>query len=105
MEKRIANKVNNYQIDFKEQLKCDKVLVQKSGYFSRSAAPNEKDLKLIDNHAVLAVECAINNSSCVVGINQYNNELTCINFNQIKGGKKFDIKAQWFVKLMKDIEC
>ena len=31
--------------NFKDKLKCDKVLVQKSGYFSRSAKPNKKDLE------------------------------------------------------------
>ena len=42
------------------KLKADKVLIQKSGYFSRSASPNDKDLDLIKKSADFAVECAIN---------------------------------------------
>ena len=30
-----------------KELNADKVLVQKSGYFARSAKPNKEDLKLI----------------------------------------------------------
>ena len=32
---------------FKTKLNCDKILVQKSGYYSRSSSPNIEDIKLI----------------------------------------------------------
>ena len=88
---------------FKNKLKCDKVLVQKSGYFSRSAAPNTEDLELIVKHADMAVECAKNGNSGVIGIDEKNNMLSCIDFNRIKGGKPFDINVSWFKKIIKDI--
>jgi pyrophosphate--fructose-6-phosphate 1-phosphotransferase len=31
------------------------------------------------------------------------NQLRAIEFERIKGGKPFNIKAQWFVKLLKEI--
>jgi diphosphate-dependent phosphofructokinase len=89
---------------FKNKLKCDKVLVQKSGYFARSSAPNTKDLHLIENHASLAVKSAVNNISGVVGIDDETNELSCIDFDRIKGGKPFNINIDWFRKLIRKIE-
>ena len=94
-----------YSKYLENRLNCDKVLVQKSGYFSRSSSPNKEDLKLINIHAKLAVECAINKQSGVIGINQDTNKLSCIDFEKIKGGKKFNIKVPWFIKLIKSIEC
>ena len=89
---------------FKNKLNCDKVLVQKSGYFSRSAAPNKADLELINSHCHLAVENSLKSISGVIGIDDENNKLSCINFNRIKGGKPFDINSDWFKKLLKKIQ-
>ena len=87
---------------FKDKLKCDKVLVQKSGYFARSAQPNNEDLKLIKLHADFAVQCALNKHSGVVGIDQQDEKLKCIDFSEIKGGKPFDINKSWFKSLLLD---
>ncbi len=52
---------------FSKKLFSDKVLVQKSGYFSRSAKANRKDLDLIFKSVDFAVNCALNGESGVVG--------------------------------------
>src|SRR3712207_8377928 len=44
---------------FADRLDAAKTLVQKSGYFSRSAAPNDADLELIRSMTDLAVDCAL----------------------------------------------
>ena len=89
---------------FAKSLKADKILVQKSGYFARSAAPNEKDLELIFKTADMAVESALNCQSGVIGLDQdHNDEMRCIEFQRIKGGKSFDIHKEWFQKMLKDI--
>ena len=93
-----------YSNYFKNKLRCDKVLVQKSGYFSRSAAPNKEDIELINNHTKLAVDCALESKSGVIGIDDTNDKLSCINFNRIKGGKPFNTNTDWFKKLLEDIE-
>ena len=93
-----------YSNYFKKKLKCDKVLVQKSGYFSRSAAPNKEDIELINNHTKLAVDCALESKSGVIGIDDKNDKLSCITFNRIKGGKPFDTNTDWFKKLLEHIE-
>ena len=93
-----------YSNYFKKKLKCDKVLVQKSGYFSRSAAPNKEDIELINNHTKLAVDCALESKSGVIGIDDENDKLSCISFDRIKGGKPFDTNTDWFKKLLEDIE-
>ncbi len=89
---------------FAKEIRAEKVLVQKSGYFARSAAPNEMDMELIRNTAKLAIECAENKNSGVIGIDEDNgNQLNCINFDRIKGGKPFDTSSSWFTKMLNEI--
>jgi diphosphate-dependent phosphofructokinase len=89
---------------FADMIGAEKVLIQKSGYFARSAAPNQKDLELIKKSALLAVECALSGTSGVIGMDEdSNNELRCIDFVKIKGGKPFNIKNEWFTAMLKDI--
>lgn len=89
---------------FANELDAQKVLVLKSGYFSRSAAPNAKDLKLIKETAEQAVMFGLNGQSGVVGLDEdYNNEMRCIEFGRIKGGKPFDPNIEWFQKLLNNI--
>ncbi len=90
---------------FSKRLKTNKVLVQKSGYFARSAKSNKKDLELIFELADYAVKCATKGLSGVIGWDEDNtNTLSCIDFNRIKGGKPFDIKQDWYIKMMKEIK-
>ena len=88
---------------FAKMLKAEKVLVQKSGYFARSAAPNKKDLDLIFRTADLAVQCGLDGQSGVVGLDENDNKLKCIKFGRIKGGKPFDFKKVWFQKMLQEI--
>jgi pyrophosphate--fructose-6-phosphate 1-phosphotransferase len=89
---------------FSQEIDADKVLVQKSGYFARSAKPNQKDLELIFQTADLAVECAIDGKSGVVGLDEdQENQLRCIEFDRIKGGKPFDPNTDWFKSLLTEI--
>jgi pyrophosphate--fructose-6-phosphate 1-phosphotransferase len=85
-------------------LGADKVLVQKSGYFSRSAAANAADLALIRQCTDFAVEAALRGESGVVGQDEERGgELRAIEFQRIKGGKKFDVTAPWFTKLLGEL--
>ncbi|HEV8406292.1 MAG TPA: pyrophosphate--fructose-6-phosphate 1-phosphotransferase, partial [Sphingomicrobium sp.] len=52
---------------FGSELGADKVLVQKSGYFARSAAANSADLELIHDCVIYAVAAALRGESGVVG--------------------------------------
>ena len=89
----------------KAELKADKVLIQKSGYFSRSAPSSKEDLKIIFETVDVAIKSAINGKSGVVGFDEEdNNNLNCIDFNRIKGGKSLDINVDWFLSMMKEIE-
>tara|TARA_B100000029_G_scaffold509521_1_gene598940 strand:+ start:47 stop:1237 length:1191 start_codon:yes stop_codon:yes gene_type:complete len=91
--------------NLKNKLRADKVLVQKSGYFSRSSAPNQKDIKLIKETVELAVKSALNFNSGVIAMDEDNKDaMTCIEFNRIKGGKPFDINTDWFIKTLNEIE-
>ncbi|MDP6456758.1 MAG: pyrophosphate--fructose-6-phosphate 1-phosphotransferase [Candidatus Marinimicrobia bacterium] len=90
---------------FGKRLKSDKILVQKSGYFARSAAPNGEDLDLIKRSATMAVKYALSGESGVVGLDtDRNSELSLINFDRIKGGKPFDVTAEWFNSMLVNIE-
>jgi len=90
---------------FGKKLKADKILIQKSGYFARSAKANKADLDLIFELADHAVKSAVQGISGVVGWDeQDNNQLSCINFNRIKGGKPFNTSLDWYIEMMKDIQ-
>ncbi len=89
---------------FAAELGADKVLVQKSGYFARSAAANEADLALIRSSVVYAVDAALRGESGVVGEDEERGgELRAIEFERIAGGKKFDVSVPWFTDLLADL--
>ncbi len=89
---------------FAEKLGAEKVMVQKSGYFSRAAAANAEDLRLIKSMTDLAVECALRGESGVIGHDEENGDrLRAIEFPRIAGGKAFDVSQQWFGELLEGI--
>jgi len=89
---------------FAQEIGAEKVLVQKSGYFGRSAASNKKDLDLILKTTNLAIEMAIVGNSGVIGLDEDNgNKLSCINFARIKGRKPFDYNQAWFKDMLNEI--
>ncbi len=89
---------------FAEKLGAEKVMVQKSGYYSRAAAANAEDLRLIKSMTDLAVECALRGESGVIGHDEENGDvLRAIEFPRIAGGKPFDVTLQWFVDLLDEL--
>ena len=89
---------------FAESLDADKTLIQKSGYFARSAKPGDRDLELIKKSAFRAVEFALKGESGLVGLDDNNNgELGLINLQLIKGGKAFDTTQPWFQDMLSEI--
>lgn len=88
----------------KAKLDADKVLVQKSGYFARSAAPNQQDLTLIKQSASAAAEYALAGQSGVAGLDEdAGDAMSCIAFPRIRGGKPFDIDEPWFGAMLGEI--
>ncbi|AHA27946.1 pyrophosphate--fructose-6-phosphate 1-phosphotransferase [Candidatus Liberibacter americanus] len=86
---------------FSSYIKAERSIVQKSGYFARSAPSEEEDLVLIKKMSYLAVDSAIDGMSGVIGEDEReNNILKVIKFEDIKGGKKFDIKKPWFADIL-----
>ena len=70
---------------------AEKVLVQKSGYFARSAAANADDVELIRKSAEVAVAAACRREGGVVGLDEDADDvLRVCEFSRIKGGKAFD---------------
>ena len=89
---------------FAELLGAEKVMVQKSGYYSRAAAANAEDLRLIKSMTDLAVECALKGESGVIGHDEEDGDrLKAIAFPRIAGGKAFDVSQPWFGALLADI--
>ncbi len=83
---------------------AEKTMVQKSGYFSRSAAANSEDLALIKRCTDLAVDAAMRGESGVVGEDEdASNTLRVCEFPRIKGGKAFDTDQAWFSDLLATI--
>ncbi|WP_394727562.1 pyrophosphate--fructose-6-phosphate 1-phosphotransferase [Altererythrobacter sp. GH1-8] len=89
---------------FAKELGPEKVLVQKSGYFSRSAPANAADLELIRQCTNLAVAAALRGQSGVIGEDEeHANAMRAIEFDRIKGGKAFDPSTPWFTELLNDL--
>jgi len=90
--------------NFAPLLGAEKVLVQKSGYFARSAAANSADRQLIEQCATLAVECGMNmQSGCIGEDEEQCDELRAIEFDRIAGGKAFNTTLPWFTGMLADI--
>jgi len=93
-----------FQKQFASLVNAERSLVQKSGYFARSAPANTDDLRLIQSMTDLAVESALNRISGVTGHDEdQNGKLRTIEFPRIKGGKAFDTSTKWFAELMNKI--
>ncbi|CAI9408960.1 pyrophosphate--fructose-6-phosphate 1-phosphotransferase [Aestuariimicrobium sp. T2.26MG-19.2B] len=89
---------------FAKLLGAEKVMIQKSGYFSRSAAANQADLDLIKQCTDLAVDSALAGTPGVIGQDEENgDQLSAIAFDRIKGGKPFDITQPWFTEMIEAI--
>ncbi|PTM92069.1 pyrophosphate--fructose-6-phosphate 1-phosphotransferase [Mycoplana dimorpha] len=92
---------NWFSKQFAALLGAERAMVQKSGYYARSAPANQDDLRLIQSMVDLAVESALNKVSGVTGHDEaQNGKLRTIEFPRIKGGKRFDTSAEWFGEMM-----
>ncbi len=95
------NPGNYFADQFSREIGAEKQMVQKSGYFSRSAPANETDRALIREMAELAVVCALEGRSGVVGHDEERgDELRAIEFERIAGHKAFDPTQEWFTDLL-----
>lgn len=86
-------------------VKAEKTLVQKSGYFARSAASNDFDRKLIRECAEKGVESAIEGVSGCMGQDEdkEGHPIRAIEFERVQGGKPFNKDAKWFKEMLKEI--
>ena len=83
---------------------AERSMVQKSGYYARSAPANGDDLRLIQGMVDLAVESALNRISGVTGHDEdKGGKLRTIEFERIAGGKHFDTSARWFGEVMESV--
>lgn len=98
------NPGNWFAQQFAQRIGAEKVMVQKSGYFSRSAKANDEDLVLIKSMTDYAVECAMRGEAGVVGHDEEaDGVLACIAFPRIAGHKPFDTTTPWYTELLEDI--
>ena len=85
-------------------MKAEKTLVQKSGYFARSAKANVQDLQLIKKCAFYGAEQALSGRSGLAGLDEdKDGKLRLIEFERIKGGKPFEVSLDWFKTMIKEI--
>ncbi|MFV0634710.1 pyrophosphate--fructose-6-phosphate 1-phosphotransferase [Demequina sp.] len=89
---------------FAERLGAEKVMVQKSGYFSRAAKANAEDLRLIKSMTDYAVECALRGEAGVIGHDEEDGgRLKAIEFPRIAGHKPFDVTTEWYTRTLSEI--
>ncbi len=86
-------------------VEAEKTLVQKSGYFARSAASNEFDRKLIRDCAEAGVQSAIDGISGCMGQDEdkEGTPIRAIEFERIKGHKSFNQSLSWFQDMLHEI--
>ncbi len=90
--------------ELKSRLNAEKLLVQKSGYFARSAAPNTEDLRLIKSCTDLAVDAGLRGESGVIGHDEDQaGRLRSIEFTRIRGGKHFETHTPSFQEMLRAI--
>lgn len=84
---------------------AEKTLVQKSGYFARSAASNTFDRELIGKCAKEGVSAAIEGISGCMGEDEEKEgcPVRPIEFSRIKGGKPFNSNEAWFKTMLQEI--
>ncbi len=96
-----VNVGNWFSRQFASLIGADRAIVQKSGYYARSAPANQEDLRLIQGMVDLAAESALNKVSGVTGHDEaHNGKLRTIEFPRIMGGKSFDTSIPWFGEVM-----
>jgi pyrophosphate--fructose-6-phosphate 1-phosphotransferase len=89
---------------FAPMVGAEKVLVQKSGYYSRSAPANAKDQALIRECAVVAVQSALAGISGLVGQDEDQaNVIRACEFDRVAGAKPFNTEQTWFAELLSEI--
>jgi diphosphate-dependent phosphofructokinase len=89
---------------FAEKIGAEKVMVQKSGYFARSARSNPADLRLIQSMTDLAVQVALEGGTGLIGHDEERGgQLRAIEFERVAGHKPFDITQDWFVAAMERV--
>jgi len=83
---------------------AERTLVQKSGYFARSAAPNSEDLRLIAEMVELAVASGLQGEAGLIGHDEERGDaLRAIELPRIKGAKPFDPGVAWFADLLGEV--
>lgn len=89
---------------FKDVLGAEKVMVQKSGYYSRAARAREEDLRLIKSMTDYAVECAMRGEAGLIGHDEEDGgRLKAIKFDRVAGHKPFNMFVPWFEEVMETI--
>ena len=86
---------------FGARIGAQKTMVQKSGYFSRSAPAGAEDQALLKQMVEVAVNAAIAGTPGVVGHDEgRGDELRVIEFSRIAGHKAFDTSVAWFRRVL-----
>jgi pyrophosphate--fructose-6-phosphate 1-phosphotransferase len=86
---------------FAPMIAADKVLVQKSGYFARSAPAGQRDRELIAACAGVAVQAALQGVSGLVGPDEdRGGQIRACEFDRVAGAKPFDTTQPWFADLL-----
>ncbi len=92
---------NWFSKQFGALIGAERSMVQKSGYYARSAPSNAEDRHLIHSMVDSAVQSALDGISGVIGHDEdQGGKLRTIEFPRIKGGKHFDTNKKWFADVM-----
>ncbi|MCG6858248.1 MAG: pyrophosphate--fructose-6-phosphate 1-phosphotransferase [Salaquimonas sp.] len=83
---------------------AERTLVQKSGYFARSAPANARDRELIAEMARVACASALTGKPGLVGHDiDHDDQLRVIELERISGGKRFNPGEAWFGAMLDEM--
>lgn len=89
---------------FSKKIGAEKTLVQKSGYFARSAKPGLRDRQLIRRCCKVAVKNAINHTGGLIGMDEdAKDRIRACEFDRVRGGKPYNYKNNEFMTLLREI--
>lgn len=90
--------------ELSDRIGAERSVVVKSGYYARSARANDADRDLIDRSARVAVRCALQAESGVVGLRELDGAVSLVDFDEIEGGKHLDVTQPWVREVLERIE-
>ena len=100
----IQTMAKNQEIDQNQLDEIQKLSDEISAFMNKRTFNSDDDLEYIFKICDFAFKNALESNSGIIGEDERTGELSCIDFNDIRGDKGLDINSKWFLDLVDKIE-